>query len=209
MRFYHIIRNRKRNALGITLALEITESTSHVDTKRYDVLCGVSYCAPVERTFSRPKGRLIAASRLDNVQRMPFHKKFMFSLSNLSLLKATALGTLATHCPIKWAANLATAELEVMTLRWMRSNASNAQAFQQHPVLVSRRLVAKTVPRSRYKVDRNPHKQEIIARLKDGQSARAIARMLQTRGNPISYTTIARHRPRLLVEAAAASTQTT
>lgn len=216
MRFYHIIRNRKRGskhtALGITLALEITEPTPHAADKRYDVLCGVAYCAPIERTFSRPKGRLISASRLQNIDLMPLHKKFMFSVRDLKLLKATALSMLVANCPIKWAVDLATAEMEAMTLRWLQNGGMRALDAARTALLTPektpRRLAAKTVLRSRYKIDRNPHKQEIIARLKDGQSARAIARMLRARGNPISYTTISRHRRRLMVEAAT-TTQTT
>lgn len=195
MKYYHVIRNRKRSALGLTLAMEITPQ---VGQARFDVLCGVSYCAPVERTFSRPLGRRIAANRLRSNQLLPFHKRFKFSLKDLHLLKATALSMLMAQCPIGWAVALAEKEMDDMTARWMRRHAVAAlPSMPEAP----KRLAAKSVPRARYKVDRSPHKQEIVARLKDGQSARSIARMLRTRGNPISYTTIARHRPRLLLAA--------
>ena len=63
MKFIHIFETRKKRARGITVAYE---SIPRVPTSSvfYDVICGVAYCAPVERNYSRSLGRKISSNRL-------------------------------------------------------------------------------------------------------------------------------------------------
>jgi len=63
MKFVHIFETKKKRTRGITVAYE---SVSRVPTSPafYDVTCGVAYCAPVEKNYSRSLGRKISSNRL-------------------------------------------------------------------------------------------------------------------------------------------------
>jgi len=109
MKFYHVIDNRRRRSSGITIAVEIVPAPDHPGKQR--VFCGLSYCAPVERQFSRPRGRVIAQSRLSSNKELPFFKRFGFVTENTDGLKTQILGFLRDHLSIYWAQALVNKEL--------------------------------------------------------------------------------------------------
>lgn len=123
MKFYHVIDNRR--TAGFTIAAEVSappEDAQVVDGQSVvRVDCAVSYCAPVEQNFSRPKGRLVAARRLENAKEMPSFKKFSFLTRSQDGLKAQALICLQGNMPedsLGWARSLVNRELSRLeTLR--------------------------------------------------------------------------------------------
>jgi len=114
MKFYHII-NTKRGS-GITVVAKIVETQNDSNNPEkdlpYTVECGVSYCAPVEANFSRPRGRIIASSRLTNSKAMPLFKRFSFTTNGRDGLKTKVLSCLKEVLPINWARALVDRELE-------------------------------------------------------------------------------------------------
>jgi len=108
MRFYHIINSKK--GAGITIATELDESNN----PEIIVNCAVSYCAPSEKEFSRPRGRLIAQSRMlnNNNREMPPFKRFSFQTNTLDGLKAQVLQQLWKKLNITWARSIVSRELE-------------------------------------------------------------------------------------------------
>lgn len=122
MKFYHVIDNRR--TAGLTIAAEISSDDTPVTEdgqSEVRVDCAVSYCAPVEQNFSRPKGRLVAARRLGNAKEMPGFKKFSFFTRSQDGLKAQALLCLQGNMPensLGWARSLVNRELSRLeTLR--------------------------------------------------------------------------------------------
>lgn len=97
MKFYHVIDN-KRNT-GLTIATEISGSIKGEEL----VECAVSYCAPIEKNFSRPKGRIIAQSRLSSQRELPLFKRFNFRIESRRGLKAQILTSLRVALNIDWA----------------------------------------------------------------------------------------------------------
>ena len=178
MKYYHIIRKRKRRMLGMTIAADARETS-----KGMLVTCGVAYCAPLENNFSRPLGRKIALHRMnfqdaDHPTRVvPFYKHLEFSTPNIDGLKIKILKELVEVLPIKWARGLVNREIDLMTNVWkerQRQGLKVKKVGKKPP----RRLVAKKKihKRPRSKVDTHPKKQEIIVMLKRGDSARSVAR---------------------------------
>jgi len=104
MKFYHVI-NSKRGS-GITVAAEIYDNDG-----AFSVDCAMSYCAPCEPTFSRPKGRMIARARLDSNKEMPAFKRLSFTTRNPQGLKMQILERLAGNVPISWANAIVNREL--------------------------------------------------------------------------------------------------
>lgn len=107
MKFFHVI-NSKRGS-GITLVAEITEQNTVGIS--YLVKCAVSYCAPCEANFSRPKGRTIAFSRLTSNKPMPPFKQFSFTTNDQQGLKTQILEQLVNTLPLDWARSLVDREL--------------------------------------------------------------------------------------------------
>jgi hypothetical protein len=99
---------RKRNA-GITIAAEIVPFAN--EPGKHQVFCGLSYCAPVERQFSRPRGRLIARERLSSGKNLPFFKQFGFVTESPDGLKYQILSLLRKHLGMDWAQSLVGREL--------------------------------------------------------------------------------------------------
>jgi hypothetical protein len=120
MKFYHVI-DYKRNS-GITIVAEVVDppADANVTVPFYTkdgvlpnlVECAVSYCAPVESTFSRPKGRMIAQSRLSSQKELPPFKRFSFFTTNQNGLKAQILSCLNGTLNLGWAKSLVNRELE-------------------------------------------------------------------------------------------------
>jgi hypothetical protein len=111
MKFYHVIDNRRKRNAGITIAAEVVPFAD--DSGRCAVFCGLSYCAPVERQFSRPRGRLIAQSRLSNTKTLPGFKRFDFTTDNSDGLKTQILSRLGQYLEnMNWAQTLIDKELE-------------------------------------------------------------------------------------------------
>jgi hypothetical protein len=110
MKFYHVI-NAKRGS-GITVAAEVVEENNgKTNTDPYLVECAVSYCAPCESNFSRPKGRTIALSRLSSSKAMPDFKRFAFRTNDQQGLKTQVLRQLSTMVPMNWAKSIVDREL--------------------------------------------------------------------------------------------------
>ena len=130
MKFYHVIDNRRNS--GITIAAEIVEPPANSNipasfcgkdgTPPNLVECAMSYCAPVEQNFSRPKGRLIAQSRLSSQKELPPFKRFSFFTHNQDGLKAQILSCLTGTLSIGWARSLVKRELErLQTIQLQRA----------------------------------------------------------------------------------------
>jgi hypothetical protein len=109
MKFYHVIDNRRRRSSGITIAAEVVPIDDN--TGEHRVFCGLSYCAPVEKQFSRPRGRIIAQSRLASDKTLPAFKQFGFVTTNPNGLKAQILLFLKDHLSMDWAYTLVDKEL--------------------------------------------------------------------------------------------------
>lgn len=118
MKFYHVINN-KRNS-GITIVANIVKPPSAwrfpVEATTFSVECAVSYCAPVELSFSRPKGRMIAQSRLSSQKQLPLFKRFSFLTVNQQGLKAQILSCLNQTLDIGWAKSLVNKELKRLNM---------------------------------------------------------------------------------------------
>jgi hypothetical protein len=111
MKFYHVIDNRQKRNAGITIAAVIVPFAD--DPERCAVFCGLSYCAPVERQFSRPRGRLIAQSRLSSTKTLPGFKRFDFTTDSADGLKTQILSRLGQYLEnMNWAQTLIDRELE-------------------------------------------------------------------------------------------------
>ena len=114
MKYYHVWS--QKNQSGMTIAAEITEApTKENPDLPYLVTCAVSYCAPMEANFSRPKGRMIAKSRLTSQKAMPTFKKFSFYTCRENDIKAQILLCLKDTLPLTWAKSLVTNELLRLT----------------------------------------------------------------------------------------------
>lgn len=109
MKFYHVIDNRRRRNAGITIAAEVVPFAD--EPGRHAVFCGLSYCAPVERQFSRPRGRLIAQSRLSNEKELPPFKRFDFTTDDPNSLKLQILSLLRNRLDMDWAQSLISKEI--------------------------------------------------------------------------------------------------
>ena len=109
MRFYHIINSRRTAVL--TIATRISEPIEATPGHWRLVECAISYCAPIESCFSRPRGRMIAESRLSNRKAMPPFKRFSFFTGDPKGLKAQILCFLQGALPLGWARELIHKEL--------------------------------------------------------------------------------------------------
>lgn len=92
MKFFHIRDPRKAGV--ITIAAEVVDN---------NIYCGVSYCCPIERNFSRPLGRKIAEGRLklimDSHRFLEEKKGFIFegnSIKKMAILEE--LETILYNC---------------------------------------------------------------------------------------------------------------
>lgn len=127
MKFYHVINNKRGS--GITVAAEVVESGKK--DLPYTVECAVSYCAPCERNFSRPKGRTIALSRLSSGKEMPAFKRFAFTTSEQQGLKAQILEQLVGQVPIGWANSLVNRELARLRAVQVEKVSGGAESAEQ------------------------------------------------------------------------------
>lgn len=106
MKFFHIM-NKKRT-LGITIAVDRTDNQD--GTSLFS--CATAFCAPDEKAFSRPKGRMIAENRLKFEQGLNSHKKFLLQVPRSNNYREAILNHLLTSVPFDWAKGLLTKELK-------------------------------------------------------------------------------------------------
>lgn len=112
MRFYHVVENkRQRRIAGLTIATDISYD-DYCQEGEHLINCAVSYCAPVERSFSRPRGRTISQSRLSSPRELPGFKKFSFYTDTKEGLKIQVLQHLLSEpSTLMWAKSIVEREL--------------------------------------------------------------------------------------------------
>lgn len=139
MKFYHVIDNKR--IAGLTIAAEVTapaegEIPPSLNLRDKDgnfpslVNCAVSYCAPVEQNFSRPKGRTIAGSRLSSKKELPSFKRFSFLTTSQDGLKAQILSCLKDELNLGWARSLVGRELERLRTIQLQKDADSAEVAE-------------------------------------------------------------------------------
>ncbi len=139
MRFYHVIDSRR--IAGLTIAAEVTapsegEIPPSLNVRDKDgnypslVSCAVSYCAPVEQNFSRPKGRTIARERLSSKRELPTFKRFSFITTSQNGLKAQILSCLQDGLRMGWARSLVGRELERLRTAQLQKDADTADTME-------------------------------------------------------------------------------
>jgi len=112
MKFVHIFETSKKKTRGITVAYESTfrGCGDAFNPSFYDVLCGVSYCAPIEQNYSRPLGRKISTNRLSCKKCLANNFRFSMAVSSIDLdgvgMEYLVVSKLKTLLLPEWAKSL-------------------------------------------------------------------------------------------------------